>query len=422
MKNNLLLEFSVTNYLSFRDKATFSMEADTFSESPDNVCHSDANVDVLKTSALYGANASGKTNFIRAFTALILMVRNSDMIQVGAPIQYAEPFAFCREKDSPSSFEVIFVRNDKKYVYGVSVSSKKVCKEYLKVYNSQKPTLIFDRNNDKYTFPTSKDKSTLDMIAHMTPSNKLFLSSATTWNYSGTKEARLWFDSINTYDSFSWIKDSDLDEMKLEGNSLKPFVLKLLREADMDIDDFEVEIKEMDIDSMFAVGLTAFPNNGTQEKPKLRNTKVSMIHAVHDEDGVSRYALDFNKESSGTRSVFILAPILKDAFENTKIIIVDELERSLHPILLKYIIKLFHNPCVNKASSQLIFSTHSTDLLDSEVLRRDQIWFAEKEKESGASVLFPLSDFSVRKGENIRRGYLNNRYGGVPFVNFGEDN
>lgn len=415
MNNNLLLEFSVSNFLSFKDKVTFSMEASSDRSLSDNVNKNKVGR-VLKTTAIYGANASGKTNFIRAFTALILMVRNSDMIQIGAPIIYIHPFAFGDAVGNPSFFEVVFIRNGTKYIYGISATSCSVVNEYLKVYRSQKPSLIFSRDGDKYTFPASRDKGLLEMIAKMTPSNKLFLSTATTWNYSGTKEARLWFDSINTYDNFTLIKDSDLDEMSSDGNTLKPFMLLLLKEADIDINDFEISIEEMKLDGLLGGGIVPIPNNGTQERQKIRNVKVSMIHKVLNDGIYSKYPLDFESESSGTKSIFMIAPILKDAFENSKIIVVDELEKSLHPLLLKFILSLFHNKDINKASSQLIFSTHSTDLLDLNLFRRDQIWFTEKNKNSGCSSLYSLDDFSVRKGENIRINYLNNRYGGVPFI------
>ena len=418
----MLLEFSIENYLSFKEKTTFTMEADSSTDLEQNyTAFKDTNV--LKTSAIYGANASGKTNLIKAFTALILMVRESDARQIGSIIPFMTPYAFDSDyKDKPCSFEIRFIRNGKKYEYGVSATEKRIHSEYLKVYNTQKPTTIFSRNMDEYNFPNQKEKTVLDLIAKMTTSNKLFLSTATTWNYPGTKEARLWFDSINTYDNFNMIKDASLDEMNDEKSDLKDFMLKLLKEADMEISDFEIEIKEMDADNIFAKGIIPISvMGGTQPKPKFRSIKVSMIHEVANSNGNKKYPLDFNNESSGTRTIFALAPLLKEAFSNNQIIVVDELEKSLHPLLFRFILSLFNNKELNKASSQIIFTTHSTELLDSGCLRKDQVWFTEKKYENGCSMLYPLSDFPVRKGENIRKGYLNNRYGGVPFIPLGEN-
>lgn len=128
------------------------------------------------------------------------------------------------------------------------------------------------------------------------------------------------------------------------------------------------------------------------------------------------YKLNFVDESSGTKVLFAFAPFLKRAFENTKVIIVDELERSLHPALVEFIVKLFNNKEINKANSQLIFTTHAMNLLNLELLRRDQIWFTEKNPENGVTDLYPLDSFSVRKDENIQKGYINGRYGAIPFI------
>ena len=141
---------------------------------------------------------------------------------------------------------------------------------------------------------------------------------------------------------------------------------------------------------------------------------------TNDEGNMENYELNLNNESSGTQILFSFAPILKDVFENGKILVIDEIERSLHPSLVEMIIKFFHNPKINKGNAQLIFNTHDTNLLSLEMFRRDQIWFAEKDPKKGATDLYPLDDFSVRKNENIQKGYLNGRYGAIPFVATGD--
>ena len=153
---------------------------------------------------------------------------------------------------------------------------------------------------------------------------------------------------------------------------------------------------------------------------KQRDVKIRMTHEVINDNGdMKSYELNFNNESSGTQILFSFAPILKDVFENGKILVIDEIERSLHPNLVEMIIKFFHNPQINKGNAQLIFNTHDTNLLSLDIFRRDQIWFAEKDPQKGATVLYPLDDFSVRKNENIQKGYLNGRYGAIPFVAMG---
>ena len=154
---------------------------------------------------------------------------------------------------------------------------------------------------------------------------------------------------------------------------------------------------------------------------KQRDVKIRMMHEVTKNEGnMKNYELNLNNESSGTQILFSFAPILKDVFENGKILVIDEIERSLHPSLVEMIIKFFHNPKINKGNAQLIFNTHDTNLLSLDIFRRDQIWFAEKDPKKGATDLYPLDDFSVRKNENIQKGYLNGRYGAIPFVTTGD--
>ena len=149
----------------------------------------------------------------------------------------------------------------------------------------------------------------------------------------------------------------------------------------------------------------------------MSNINIEFDHEIVDKDNNKHsYKLNLNDESAGTRLLFTFAPFLKRAFENTKIIIVDELERSMHPALVEFIIKLFNNKDINKANSQLIFTTHATNLLNLDLLRRDQIWFTEKNPDNGISDLYPLDSFSVRKDENIQKGYINGRYGAIPFI------
>ena len=373
--------------------------------------------DLLKTAAIYGANASGKSNILKAFTCAILMVRNSNLIPIEGKWNFIKPFLFDEtSKKSPSEFEFIFIVNNVKYRYFFSADENKVYDEILDAYYSQKPTNIFTRTKtNNYVF--NSDKNKLESLATNNTENKLFLSTATTWNYDKTKDAFLWFSTaIDTYDSFNEIADKDLIDYSNDDESLKTFSLKLLKEADILIKDITVDYEEKEIDStMVDMFIPPLARNG--KKYKIKNVNIELEHEVVDNNNNRHiYKLNFNEESSGTRVLFAFAPFLKRAFENTKIIIVDELEKSMHPSLVKFIVKLFNNENINKANSQLIFTTHATNLLDLELLRRDQIWFTEKNPDNGVSELYPLDSFSVRKDENISKGYINGRYGAIPFI------
>lgn len=412
----MLIEFSVKNFLSFKNKVTLSMEKGNGDENLDNVIIIN-NADLLKTAAIYGANASGKSNILKALTCAILMVRNSSLIPVGSKWTFIKPFLFdAVSKNKPSEFEFIFMVNDIKYRYFFSADANRVYDEVLDAYYSQKPTNIFTRTKTN-TYEFNNDKNKLESLSTNNTENKLFLSTATTWNYDKTKDAYLWFANvIDTYDSFDNIVDKDLIDYSNDDKNLKDFSLKLLKEADILIKDITVDYEEKEIDSTM-VDMIVPSLARTGEKFKVKNVNIELEHEVMDNNNDKHiYKLNFTEESSGTRVLFAFAPFLKRAFETTKVIVVDELEKSLHPALVEFIVKLFNNKEINKANSQLIFTTHDTNLLNLELLRRDQIWFTEKNSENGVSDLYPLDSFSVRKDENIQKGYVNGRYGAIPFV------
>lgn len=397
----MLIEFSVKNFWSFKDKVTLSMEKGSGEENLDSIV-SINNLDLLKSIAIYGANASGKSNILRAINCATYMVKHSTMLPLGTEWDFIKPFLFDKETQAkPSEFEFIFIANNTKYRYYFSADSVRIYDEILDAYYSQKPTNIFTRiNTNNYEF--NSDKNKLESLSANNTENKLFLATATTWNYSKTRDAYLWFsNSVESYNSFNEISEQDLKEYSNDQKDLKKFTLKLLKEADILIKDISVNYSNKDITSMYV-------NN---------KVNIELEHAIKDNNNLYHsYKLNFDAESSGTRALFTLAPYLKRAFENNKVIVVDELEKSLHPSLVEFIVKLFNNKKINKSNSQLIFTTHATNLLNLELLRRDQIWFTEKNPENGVSDLYPLDSFSVRKDENIQKGYINGRYGAIPFI------
>lgn len=418
----MLIQFSVKNFMSFKDKQVFSMEAGTGDENIENIINVDERI--LKSTALYGANASGKTNLIKAFSAAIMMIRLSNNRQPEEKLMQMEPFVFDdTTKIEPCEFEFIFYANNNKYVYGFKADKDKVYEEYLYQYFSAKATRIFERTNcNEYKF-LQVDEGKLNSIKDQNLDNKLFLATATTWNYEKTKAPYLWFAQlIDTYSGGMLLNDFVLESYnKDESMELKKFTLKLLEEADIIIKDFNVDVVEHELDNNMAMFIKSLNIPAQFAPQKQRDVNIIITHEVIDDNNNKKeYSINYNNESSGTQILFSMAPILKQVFENGKIIIIDELERSLHPSLVEMIIKFFHNPEINKGNAQLIFNTHDTNLLSLDLFRRDQIWFAEKDPKKGATELYPLDDFSVRKTENIQKGYLNGRYGAIPFVATGD--
>lgn len=413
----MLIEFSVKNFLSFRNKVTLSMERGNGDENIDNIFNINDN-ELLKTCSIYGANASGKSNILKALTCAILMVRQSNIIPVGVKWINLKPFMFDDTLiNDPSEFEFVILLDGTKYKYSFSAMNDRIIDESLEAYYSQKSTMIFSRTNtSEYKFLLTDD-SKLKSLESKNTDNKLFLATASNWNYDKTKDVYLWFlNSIDTYDSFDAINRDDLINLSKGEESLKKFTLKLLKEADIVINDFNVDYEEKDMDTAMAE-MYIPPVARTNGIPKISSVRIETFHEVTDENNNKKvYSLNMEDESSGTKILFALAPFLKKAFETTKVIVVDELEKSLHPTLVEYLIKIFNNKKINKSNSQLIFTTHAVNLLNLDLFRRDQIYFVEKDPKNGVSDLYPLDAFSVRKGENVQKGYINGRYGAIPFI------
>lgn len=414
----MLVEFSVKNFMSIKDEITFSMVAGTGDENMENTIEVE-NTDetYLKSTAIYGANASGKTNFMKALTAAILMVRRSNLRNINEPLVEMKPFKFDpKTVNEPCEFRFVFIKNNIKYIYGFSADINRIYTEYLYQYLSAKPSLIFERKNvNEYKF-TQLEQSKLVELSTKNTEKKLFLSTATEWNYEKTKDAYIWFsEDIDTYNDYMNVGGYAFDKFENDNEGdLKRFTINLLKQADILIKDYNFEVKNINVNNIIAAfNNIKVPNENIVQK----EVKISTFHEIENENGnIENYELELGEESLGTQNLFFFSPILKEAFEKGKVIIVDEIDKSLHPLLVEFIIKLFHNSKINKNNAQLIFNTHDTNLLSLDNFRRDQIWFTEKEPKKGTTDLYPLDDFSVRKTENVQKGYLNGRYGAIPFL------
>ena len=404
----MILEFSVKNFLSFKEKVTFSMLANSNKGLDDNyVEYNDKKI--LKTSAIYGANASGKTNLFQILTSVIYMLRNSNNFNMNSELPIA-PFKFDKKTiNKPSEFEIKFIAENIRYVYGFVADTDKIYEEYLYYYPSGRETKLFDRTNtNEYSFP-QKDGRILNDIASKNAKNKFFIATATNWNYEQTKVPYKFLTvDINTFNNLSGLRDSAIKEYLKNDKELKSFTLEFLKKSDFNIEDYKV--LETDVPEDLLATIPDYIKAGINMKEKLKVFTAFFKHIGSDIE------LSYEEESMGTQIVFCFIPFIMDALNNKKIVIVDELDKSLHPYLVEMIVQMFNDFNINKNGAQLIFNTHDTNLLKLNILRRDQIWFTEKDHNNGISDLYPLSDFSVRKTENIERGYMLGRYGAVPFI------
>lgn len=405
----MLLEFSVTNFFSFKEKTTFSMLASYDNSLEDNFVNI-GNEKVLKMTAIYGANASGKSNLFKILGIISNMIRNSNFINPNAMLPIV-PFKLDKDTiNKPSEFEIKFLIDDVRYVYEFEADSKSIYKEYLTYYPNGRPVKIFTRDNiNDYLF-NIEDVKFLDDIKKKNPANKFFITTASSWNFKKTIPVFnflteklgvvMSYEQLNNYSYNMYSNDKD--------KNLENFALSFLEKADFNIKGYRV-VQEKISDSL-ANGL---PDAIKSFIPS--NTPVYKVSTTHLVNGTN-YEFDISEESLGTQVIFSFIPVIKDVIDNGKILFIDEFDKSLHPYIVKYIVELFNNKDINNKNAQLIFNTHDTNLLDLELLRRDQIWFTEKNISTGESVLYALDDFSVRKKENVEKGYLLGRYGAVPFI------
>jgi len=415
----MLIQFSVENFLSIKDKVVFSMVASTDKENSENLINGNKE-NYLKSAVIYGANASGKSNILKALNALVFMMRNSNSMQPKMLLPIF-PFKFDKEYISkPSSFEVTMLLKDNiKYVYGLIADENKIYEEYLYYYPNGKQTKIFERTEtNKYDYTAAE--SSLGEITPRNMENKFLLATATTWNYEKTKPAYDFItDGMTVLFGYEPLKNVAFEQYYNDKTGkLKEFSLNVYDETDINIKGYNIASVEMTEDqlSMIPPELRTFFPKGS------KGYSVGIAHNVIDGNGESKeIILDFEEESLGTQNMFILNPFLLYVLTEGKVLIIDELDKSLHPFLVKYIVNLFNSKEHNKNGAQLIFNTHDTNLLSLNLFRRDQIWFTEKDDKKGATDLYPLDDFPVRKTENVQKGYLNGRYGAIPFIAMGDN-
>ena len=402
----MILEFSVKNFLSFKEKVTFSMIANSNKELNDNYVEIGGNK-VLKSAAIYGANASGKSNLFKILTLVVLMLRSSNSVDINAKLPLI-PFKLDKGSvNKPSEFEIKFILDETRYVYGFIADKDKIYDEYLYYYPNGRETKIFDRTNiNEYSY-TQKDEKILREIETKNAQNKFFLATATNWNFDKTKAAYNFLtNGIGTCNNLEILKNMAYKMYETNPDYLKDFAIDFLQKADFNIEDYQ--IFQIDVPGEFLTAIPEFITKTLPDKPKAY--QVLFKHKNSDN------YLSIDEESLGTQMIFAFIPFLADSLKNKKVLIIDELDKSLHPFLVQYIVEIFNDAEINKNGSQLIFNTHDTNLLDLNILRRDQIWFTEKNSETGESDLYSLSDFSVRKQENVEKGYMLGRYGAVPFI------
>ena len=343
--------------------------------------------------AIYGANAAGKSNVIHALLLMREMVCGSFAKPLkGDELPY-EPFAFVDGETDPTAFEIIYYYDGIKYAYGFSFDNDRIINEYLYHWPNGREALVFSREKDQYEFRESIQEQLT--LAGRTSENRLYLTSSKEWNCAQTEKAYLWFQQkLRGLITTGVSNETTIDAIR-KGGEDKKNVVKEMMLADL--------------------GICNVVLSGTKEKPI-----VSTVHQLTDDNGNQKqYTLQLGQESVGTQRFFSRIGLWMDAMNSGAVLVVDEIEASMHPLLTRHLIEMIQDQTINQNHAQLIFTTHDTGLLDLKLLRRDQIWFAEKDEKSMQTDIYALTEFSPRKEENIAKGYLQGRYGAIPFIGGG---
>jgi len=419
----MLIEFKATNYRSIKETQTLSMVSSKYyNDLVEENCF-DSGVgslaQLLRTAVIYGPNAAGKSNLIRAIHFMQSFVLQSHKHQEGQRIN-TMPFALSSDaRTKPSEFEIFFIQDGVRYQYGFALNAERVTEEWLLAYPEGKQQRWFQRiyddkkGKDNWYFG-SKFTGRKQLWQESTRKNALFLSTAIQLNNEQLKPVFEWFqhklavilprDPINL--NFS------IDQCASEEG--KANIMKFMNSADLSISGINVELKKIPIPPEILP--SGIPQKLKEKMVKdLHEKGVPLIRFQHRDDKNEPVFFDISDESDGTQRFFAFAGPWLDVMAKGRVLFIDELDTSLHPLLVRFLIETLHNSKTNPHNAQLIFTTHDTSLLDAELFRRDQIWFMEKEK-SNATTMYPLSDFRARKKEALEKRYLQGRYGALPLI------
>lgn len=418
----ILLSFSVGNFRSFRETRTFTMQAQSIMDEPkENVVELNSHK-YLTTAAIYGANSSGKSNLIRALARMGVLVQDSAKLNDKELLPY-EPFMLNMDSRSlPTSFEVVFMDGDI-IRYGFSYNQTAIISEWLFItpLGKREEKLLFARDEegigvDEKLFGEGNG------LEEKTNENRLFLSVVSQLGGKTASRVMQFFNGayhvISGLDSFGY---GGLTEYLFnEHDDIASKVLEFFHDLKLGFEEIETQEEEIPAEYIRRWSLT--------EQRKLigqKHIRVFSTHNIYGSDGqvIGQERFDFTEmESRGTEKLFEIAGPIFDALNTGTLLVIDELDAKMHPLLSQEIIRLFNSSQYNPKHAQLIFSTHDTNLLSAKLLRRDQIWFTEKNARE-ESDLYNVMDIVLPDGSkprsdaNLERNYIRGRYGAVPYLN-----
>lgn len=420
----MILEFTLENYRSFYGKKTLVLEADkALKECSDTNLFEYNKHTLLRSLALYGANSSGKSNLVSAMHTMARCVLLSVKLNDNEELEY-DPFLLLKGNDSPTMFEIVFLKGDYYYRYGFRYNLERIVDEWLfrKTTPRSKEQMLFVRNEegicvDENNFPEGAG------YEEKTNDNRLFLSLCQQLGGEISRQVISWFQSdfnvISGLNNQQYRAYSKLFFHKKE--SLSAEALDFFQKLRLGFNNILTHEEDPNIPQDLPTELKAIFQRETQGK---KNIELDSVHNVYSEKGKVIGTINFSfedRESSGTNKLFDLSGPIFETLYSGAVLVVDELDAKMHPLISQYIIELFNNPETNPKNAQLIFTTHDTHLLSQKILRRDQIWFTEKDAKEQTD-LYSLMDIVLpdgtkpRNDANYERNYIAGRYGAIPYI------
>jgi uncharacterized protein len=414
----MIIEFSVKNYRSVKSLQSLSMIAAPIKSKNEeldneNIFQVSEKLSLLKTAAIYGANGSGKSNLVKALITMFVFIDNSlQDDQIGKRI--IEPFAFDTSSfNEPSFFQLVFISSNVKYRYGFEVKGNEVKSEWLFGTPGKKEVYYFTRegsqiqlNEDKF----SEGKG----LENKTSPNSLFINVCKVFNGSVSKQIIGFFKSkisVSAGVNDNGFRAATIELMKDE--AFKQKILSLLNDADFGIQG--ISNKKITAGDLPQGTSNEIISKVASEKLEFLLSKRPVFDENGKEIGARELLMD-SQESDGTMKFFNYSGVILDTLEEGGTLIIDEFDARLHPLLTRKLVKMFNSPVSNVKNAQLVFVTHDTNLLDNSLLRRDQIYFTEKNKRS-ETVLYSLADFKgIRNDASYEKDYIKGKYGAIPFL------
>lgn len=419
----MLLQFSVNNYKSIKDTITFSMATSSKDEGNSfNI----GKYELLKSAIIYGANASGKSNFLKAMAFMGKIVLNKNKVIQSTDTLEHFPFKLNTDtQNSSSTFEIVCFINNIKYRYGFEMDDTTVYAEWLYADEKGKESKLFyrDAEEDDYINPNkfkegykSFDKKELKINV---PKNQLFIWKCDQNDGEVSKSILGWFNRFNLIDGMEHDGYIGFAMEQMENEDFKNEIVNLVKTADIGIEDIILEKEKVPSEFFEEMSIPSDLKEKILEGGGLQRILLNTYHKQYDENdnevGKIIFELD-EEESKGTRKFFKMSAPILNTLREGKVLIIDELDASLHPMLTRHLIKLFHNEKINTKNAQLIFATHDTNMLTPIMFRRDQIWLTEKDK-FGATDIYSLAQLKdVIKNENFEKQYIQGKYGAIPYL------